>query len=71
LVEAAGIEPDHPQSTNRLMAHDFCRKTLISSRFSPPIESPGVDPGRGDILETALEQQSLKSKRNFRMRGCS
>jgi hypothetical protein len=42
MVEAAGIEPDHPQLTNWLMAHDFCRKTLIPSRFSSPIESPGV-----------------------------
>jgi hypothetical protein len=42
MVEAAGIEPDPGQSTNRLMAHDFFRKTTISSRFSPSIESPGV-----------------------------
>jgi hypothetical protein len=42
MVEAAGIEPDHPQSTNRLMAHDFLRMTTIPSRFSPSIESPGV-----------------------------
>jgi hypothetical protein len=42
MVEAAGIEPDHPQLTNWLMAHDFCRKTSIPSRFSRPIESPGV-----------------------------
>jgi len=41
-VEAAGIEPDHPQSTNRLMAHDFCRTVLIRRRFSPSIESPLV-----------------------------
>jgi hypothetical protein len=26
-------EPDPGQSTNRLMAHDFRRKTLIPSRF--------------------------------------
>jgi hypothetical protein len=38
----AGIEPDPGQSTNRLMAHDFRRKTLIPSRFSPSIESPGA-----------------------------
>jgi hypothetical protein len=29
MVEAAGIEPDPGQSTNRLMAHDFSRKTSI------------------------------------------
>ena len=44
MVEAAGIEPDYPQSTNWLMAHDFFRKALISSRLSPPIESSGVPP---------------------------
>ena len=42
MVEAAGIEPDPGQSTNRLMAHDFCRNTLIPCRFPPSIESPGV-----------------------------
>ena len=42
MVEAAGIEPDHPQPTNRLMAHDFRRTTTILRRFSPSIESPGV-----------------------------
>jgi hypothetical protein len=36
-----------------------------------PLQSPGVDPSRGDILETALENQSLKSKGNVRMGGCS
>jgi hypothetical protein len=71
LVEAAGIEPDCPQSTNWLMAHGFSRKTTIPSRFSPPIESPGVDPSRGDISETALENRRLKSKGNVRMGGCS
>jgi hypothetical protein len=53
LVEAAGVEPDHPQTTNWLMAHDFRCKTLIPRRFSPSIESPGVNPSRGDNLETA------------------
>ena len=60
MVEAAGIEPDHPQSTNRLVAHGFCRKALIPCRLLPSIESPGapsrsagVDPSRGGILETA------------------
>jgi hypothetical protein len=42
MVEAAGIEPDPGESTNRLMVHDFSRKTSIPSRFSPSIESPGV-----------------------------
>jgi CHASE1-domain containing sensor protein len=51
-VEAAGIEPNYPQSTNWLMAHGFSRK---------------IDPSRGDILETALENQSLKSKGNVRL----
>ena len=47
----AGVEPDPGQSTKRLMVHDFRRKTLIPRRFSPSIESLGVDPSRGDILE--------------------
>jgi len=78
LVEAAGIEPDYPQSTNWLMAHDFRRTTSILHRFPAvdrvpwsPLLSPGVDPSRGDILETALENQSLKSKANIRMADCS
>jgi hypothetical protein len=29
LVEAAGIEPDPGQSTNRLMAHDFRSNGLL------------------------------------------
>jgi len=41
-VEAAGIEPAPGRLTNRLMAHDFARKTSIPSRFSPSIESPAV-----------------------------
>jgi len=41
MAEAAGIEPDHLQLTNWLMAHDFRRKTTIPRRFSSPIESPG------------------------------
>ena len=42
MVEAAGVEPDPGRSTNRLMVHDFRRKTLIPRRFSPSIESSGV-----------------------------
>ena len=42
MVEAAGVEPDPYPSTNRLMAHDFHRKTLIPRRFLPSIESSGV-----------------------------
>ncbi len=38
----AGVEPDHPLLTNRLMTHDFRRNILISRRFQPWIESPGV-----------------------------
>ncbi len=41
-VVEAGVEPDPGPSTNRLMAHDFRRKTSIPRRFSPSIESPGV-----------------------------
>ena len=78
-MEAARIEPDHPPLTNGLMAHDSRRKTSISSRFSLPIKfpgvpfpSPGVDSSRGDSLETALQNQSLKSKgstmRQWRLR---
>jgi hypothetical protein len=36
-----------------------------------PLPSPGVDPSRGDILETALENQGLKTKGNIRMGGFS
>lgn len=42
LVEAAGVEPDPDGSTNRLMTHDFRRKTLIPRLFPPSIESPGA-----------------------------
>ena len=42
MVEAAGIEPDHPRPTKWLMAHDFSRKTSIPGRLSPSTESPGV-----------------------------
>ncbi len=55
LVEAAGVEPDYPRSTNRLMEHDFRRKTLIPRRFPPSIESPGVPsrpPESTPVLET-------------------
>ena len=72
MVEAAGIEPDYPQSTNRLMAHDFRRKALVPGRFSPSIESPPVPwsrPQSWRYLETALEHQSLKSKGNVRVSG--
>ncbi len=42
MVEAAGIEPDHPQSTNWLMAHDFRSNCLTTRCLLPRIESPGV-----------------------------
>jgi hypothetical protein len=57
MVEAAEVEPDPGQLTNRLMAHDFRHKTFIPRRFLPSIESPGVDPSRGDILETVALRQ--------------
>ncbi len=59
VVPEEGVEPDPSQSTNRLMAHDFRRKTLILAPLLTvdrvpwrPLQSPGVDPCHGDILET-------------------
>jgi hypothetical protein len=42
MVEAAGIEPDPGQSTNRLMAHDFRSNCPTTRCLLPRIESPGV-----------------------------
>ena len=56
----------------RLLSQDHDSKPLLTIGPVPwsPLPSPGVDPSRGDILETALENQSFKSKAKVRMGGC-
>lgn len=71
-------EPDPGRSIDRLMAHGSRRKTTIPCRFSTPIEfprspfvPPGINPGGGDILETALKNQNRRSKGDIWMGGYS
>ena len=59
-LEAAGIEPACGQKPNRLAPRDFGRIGLQNGRLptpspfrSCPLESPGVPPSRGGILEAA------------------
>jgi hypothetical protein len=42
MVEAAGVEPDHPPLANRLMVRDFRSNQLTTRCLLPRIESPGV-----------------------------
>ncbi len=52
LVEAAGIEPLFLTNPNAMMANDFGFCVMKASELPRRIESPGVLPSLGDILET-------------------
>jgi hypothetical protein len=64
---------NQPADGARLLSQGFDSEPLFTVDRVPwsPLQSPGADPSRGDILETALENQSLNSKGKVRMDGCS
>lgn len=74
VAEAAGVEPDYPRSTNRLMEHDFRRKILIPRRFPPSIESPGI-PLRPlestPVLETFWRRDRTERRRSVARRAAT
>jgi hypothetical protein len=60
MVEAAGIEPHGSTLPNLVMVRDFCSQSNTLGPLPPfhllpynPPHSPGFDPFRGGILETA------------------
>ena len=59
MVEAAGVEPVPTENANRLMARDFSSQVIGNSLpcsqlvvLRSALESSGVLPSLGDILET-------------------
>ena len=57
MVEAAGIEPVLPKNTNPMMANDFGFYRVNAIELQRRIDSPGVPPSLGDILETVLHNR--------------
>ena len=64
VVEAAGVEPASPQNANWLMARDFSSQVTGNSLpcgqlvvLWSALESSGVLPSLGDILETSAARR--------------
>ncbi len=64
-MEAAGIEPCCERNTNLMTARDFGLCALQDRRLdvppllhSSPIQSTGIDPRHGDILETGCVKRA-------------
>jgi hypothetical protein len=74
VVEAAGVEPDHPQPVIWLMARDFRSNCLTTRCLLPWIESSGVPYSPLEstpVAEIFWRRTCFDSRRNDSPRGLS